>query len=142
LQRASTSGPVCGPAAGKLFGIKASKIELPEKGPVTAILDFLNVQPSDFIVLATHGREGMPRWLHGSGAESVVADLEGHARRIIAHCGLAWDARCLSFHTTVRPVKTSSVLQVRQQIYRSAAGRAHLYKEFLGPLKDALAGTR
>ena len=30
--------------------------------------------------------------------EDVVADLESQARRIIAHCGLPWDRRCLPFH--------------------------------------------
>ena len=30
--------------------------------------------------------------------EDVVADFEPQARRIIAHCGLEWDAACLDFH--------------------------------------------
>ena len=72
--------------------------------------------------------------------EDVVADLEGQARRIVAHCGLEWDARCLSFHTFDRPISTASVTQVRQPIYKSAIGRARNYEEFLGPLKEALAG--
>ena len=29
--------------------------------------------------------------------EDVVADIEGAARRILAHCGLPWDERCLVF---------------------------------------------
>ena len=55
--------------------------------------------------------------------EEVVADLECQARRIIAHCGLAWDAGCLAFHQTLRPVRTISARQVRQPIYHSAVGR-------------------
>ena len=55
--------------------------------------------------------------------EDVVADLEGEARRILVHCGLAWDARCLAFHQTERPVRTASDSQVRQPIYRNAIGR-------------------
>ncbi len=73
--------------------------------------------------------------------EDVVADLEGQARRIIAHCGLTWNVRCLSFHQTDRPVRTASASQVRQPIYNSAVGRGRAYEEFLGPLKDALAGN-
>jgi hypothetical protein len=71
--------------------------------------------------------------------EDVVADLEGAARRIIAHCGLPWDERCLSFHETARPVRTASASQVRQPIYSSAVGRWRAYEEFLDPL---LAGLR
>jgi tetratricopeptide (TPR) repeat protein len=66
--------------------------------------------------------------------EDVVADLEGQARRIIAHCGLDWDPRCLAFHKTERPVRTASAVQVRQPIYDSAAGRWGAYESFLGPL--------
>jgi tetratricopeptide (TPR) repeat protein len=72
--------------------------------------------------------------------EDVVADLEGQARRLVAHCGLAWDERCLSFHTTDRPVRTASATQVRQPIYRSAIGRWRAYEAELGPLLAALAG--
>ncbi len=70
--------------------------------------------------------------------EEVVADLEGQARRIIAHCGLSWDKRCLSFHETIRPVKTASATQVRQPIYQTAVGRWRVYEEQLGPLLSAL----
>jgi tetratricopeptide (TPR) repeat protein len=70
--------------------------------------------------------------------EDVVADLEGQARRIIAHCGLPWNDACLSFHMTERPVRTASASQVRQPIYQTAVGRWRAYEEFLGPLLEAL----
>lgn len=70
--------------------------------------------------------------------EDVVADLEKEARRIIAHCGLAWDDRCLSFHQNDRPVRTASATQVRQPIYGSAVGRWRVYENYLGPLLTAL----
>ncbi|MGA2127269.1 MAG: tetratricopeptide repeat protein [Xanthobacteraceae bacterium] len=70
--------------------------------------------------------------------EDVVADLEGQARHIIAHCGLEWDPRCLAFHATERPVRTASATQVRRPIYRSAIGRWRLYEEFLGALLKEL----
>jgi hypothetical protein len=70
--------------------------------------------------------------------ESVVGDLEGAARRILTHCDLAWDARCLRFHVTDRPVRTASVLQVRQPLYSHAVGRAQPYALRLQPLLEAL----
>jgi tetratricopeptide (TPR) repeat protein len=71
--------------------------------------------------------------------EDVVADLEGTARRILAHCGLAWDARCLDFHRTERPVQTASAAQVRQPIYASSVGRARASGDELTPLIAELA---
>ncbi len=73
--------------------------------------------------------------------EDVVADLESAARRIVAHCGLPWDARCLDFHRTERPVRTASGTQVRQPIYTSSIGRGRAYESFLGPLLAALSGV-
>jgi tetratricopeptide (TPR) repeat protein len=72
--------------------------------------------------------------------EDVVADLEGQARRMLAHCGLAWDEACLAFHRTERPVLTASAAQVRQPIYDSAVGRKRAYEPHLEPLLDALNG--
>ncbi len=71
--------------------------------------------------------------------EDVVADLEGQARRIIAHCGLDWDERCLAFHQTVRPVRTASAMQVRRPIYTKSIKRQRAYEPFLGPLLATLS---
>jgi hypothetical protein len=70
--------------------------------------------------------------------EDVVADLEGQARRIVAHCALTWDPRCLAFHQTERPVLTASAAQVRQPIYNSAIGRSRAYEPFLRPVLTEL----
>jgi hypothetical protein len=69
--------------------------------------------------------------------EELVADLEGEARRIITHCGLDCDPRCLAFHRTQRSVRTPS-MEVRMPIYTSSIGRRRLYEPFLGPLLAAL----
>lgn len=66
--------------------------------------------------------------------EELVADVEGAARRIISHCGLAWDNRCLDFYRTERPVRTASAAQVRKPIYDDSVGRRHKYAAFLAPL--------
>jgi hypothetical protein len=70
--------------------------------------------------------------------EAVVADLEPHARRLIAFCGLDWDDACLDFHRTQRQVRTASVNQVRQPLYRASVGRWRPYQRHLGPLLQAL----
>jgi len=70
--------------------------------------------------------------------EDVVNDLEGSARRFVAHCGLEWDPRCLDFHKTERAVRTASKSQVRQPIYASSLGRWRRHQERLQPLINAL----
>jgi hypothetical protein len=70
--------------------------------------------------------------------EDWVADLEGQARRIVGHCGLDWDGRCLGFHLTERFVRTASATQVRQPIYQTSVGRWRSLELFLEPLIAAL----
>lgn len=72
--------------------------------------------------------------------EAVVADFEGQARRILAHCGLDWDPACLSFYKTERVVRTASLGEVRRPVYRSSVGRWRPEAAVLRPLLDALAG--
>jgi nucleotide-binding universal stress UspA family protein len=52
------------------LGIRVSKVSA--KGdPVTATMEYLADYPTDLMVLATEGREGLPRWMHRSVAESL-----------------------------------------------------------------------
>ena len=70
--------------------------------------------------------------------EAVIEDTEAQVRRLLDFCGLAWDARCLNFHETARPVRTASFHQVRQPLYATSVGRWRPYAHHLGPLIEAL----
>lgn len=70
--------------------------------------------------------------------EDLVDDLEGNVRRMLAHCGLDWDERCLRFHATERKVDTSSAAQVRQPLYRSSLKSWRPDDDLLKALYDAL----
>jgi len=70
--------------------------------------------------------------------EDIVADQEAQARRMIAFCGLDWDDSCIDFHKNQRSIRTASLTQVRQPIYKSSVERWKPYEKFLGPLLDAL----
>lgn len=72
--------------------------------------------------------------------EDVVADLEGQARRLIDYCGLEWEEACLDFHKNKRHVKTASIAQVRQPIYKSSVARWERFKDHLDPLRTAIEG--
>ncbi|MDZ4203155.1 MAG: sulfotransferase [Gallionella sp.] len=70
--------------------------------------------------------------------EDIVADQEKQARTLLEYCGLKWDAACLDFHKTKRQIRTASVTQVRQPIYRTSVQRWRQYEKFLKPLLDEL----
>ncbi len=94
-----------------------------------------------YLDLMEHWRRVMPA---GSMLEvryeNLVENLEVEARRIVDYCGLTWDERCLAFHRTERAVRTASLTQVRQPIYKSSVQRWRHYENHLAPLIAALGG--
>ena len=70
--------------------------------------------------------------------EDLVANTENEARKLINYCALPWSEDCLSFHKTERSIRTASVAQVRQPIYKSSVARWRRYESHLQPLLDAL----
>jgi tetratricopeptide (TPR) repeat protein len=70
--------------------------------------------------------------------EDVVGDVESQARRMVAFCGLDWDASCLDFHLNRRQVRTASNLEVRRPIHRDSVQRWKTYESHLGPLIESL----
>jgi tetratricopeptide (TPR) repeat protein len=90
---------------------------------------------SAYAALMAHWRDVLPPGIIlDVQYEDLVNDLDRQARRIVAHCGLEWDAHCFNFHRTERLVRTASATQVRQPIYKTSIGRWRAYEAFLGPL--------
>jgi tetratricopeptide (TPR) repeat protein len=81
-----------------------------------------------------HWRRVLPVPVLEVDYEETVADLEGVARRLVAWCGLQWEPGCLAFYEGKGPVRTASVVQVRQPIYTRSAGRWKNYESALGGL--------
>ena len=59
-------------AIAKKLGIKVTNVALAPQSTIGGILKYLDDHPADLIVLATQGREGVARWLHGSVAEKLA----------------------------------------------------------------------
>jgi tetratricopeptide (TPR) repeat protein len=78
-----------------------------------------------------HWRRVLPVPVLDVEYEDMVNDLESVARRAIDFCGLEWEPACLEFHRTRRPVRTASVMQVRQPIYRGSVARWRNYEKAL-----------
>ena len=68
-------------------------------------------------------------------------DFETEARRLVAACGLEWEPACLQFHQTARTVRTASVTQVRQPLYRKSLARWKAYEPYLDSLFEQLPGA-
>ncbi|MCC7272536.1 MAG: sulfotransferase [Alphaproteobacteria bacterium] len=74
--------------------------------------------------------------------ESLVAQPEVEARRIIAFLELPWEESCLDVEGNRRVVDTSNYAAVRGPIHGGAVDRWKRYRTQLQPLIDALSGAR
>jgi tetratricopeptide (TPR) repeat protein len=85
-----------------------------------------------------HWRKVLPLPMLEIDYEDTVGDLEGTARKLIDFVGLDWDPVCLSFHETKRTVRTASLSQVRQPIYKKSVQRWKNYETALAPMFRSL----
>lgn len=71
--------------------------------------------------------------------DALVVDPRPEVERLLAACGLDWEEAVLDFHTAAAPVRTASVWQVREPLYRRSSGRWRNYETHLGAVRAALA---
>jgi tetratricopeptide (TPR) repeat protein len=90
-------------------------------------------------------RRLMSHWTSVYGADILDVDYDALVHeprpvveRALGFCGLDWDERCLDFGRADGTVKTASVWQVREPLYRHASGRWRHYERHLGGLRRAL----
>lgn len=74
--------------------------------------------------------------------EEMVTDYENYSKQLIAYIGLPWDPACLQFYKNKRLVKTASLTQVRQPIYKISIQRWQHFAQELQPLLDIVAPYR
>ncbi|TGP19146.1 MULTISPECIES: tetratricopeptide repeat-containing sulfotransferase family protein [unclassified Mesorhizobium] len=98
------------------------------------LADFHNL----YADIMAHWHKVLPGVVHDVRYEDFVADQEGQTRALMAHLGLPWDDKVLSFHETDRPVRTASAAQVRQPMYQGSVDLWKRYGDRLKPLLDRL----
>ena len=84
--------------------------------------------------LMNHWQVVLPRPFHEVRYDRLIDDFETEARRLVAACDLPWEPACLRFHETSRPVRTASVTQVRQPLYRKSLNRWQAYEPHLAAM--------
>lgn len=91
-------------------------------------------QLADHNLLMQHWRDLFPGQIFEVQYEALVDDPDAVARAMLDYVGVAWEPRVLDSHELQRPVKTASVWQVRQPVYKSSKARWQRYQQHLSPL--------
>lgn len=88
--------------------------------------------------MMTHWQSLFPDQIYEVNYERVVADSEQEITQLLNYCGLTLEPQCFNFHKNKRAVRTASVSQVRQPIYKDALKASSPYRAQLAPLIKAL----
>ena len=68
--------------------------------------------------------------------EDLVSEPAVHGRRMVEFCGLPWEEACLHPEQNDRLVRTPSLWQVRQPIYKTSTERWRRYEPWLGAFAE------
>jgi tetratricopeptide (TPR) repeat protein len=88
--------------------------------------------------LMEHWHDVQPGAIYDVSYESLTQNPDDQIRKLLSHCDLDFEERCLHFDKTEAVIKTASAFQVRQPIYTSSVGLWREYGEFIGPMLDEL----
>lgn len=70
--------------------------------------------------------------------DAMVVEPRPAIERLLGYCGLDWEDGVLDFHKAAAPVRTASVWQVREPLYRRSSGRWRNYERHLAAVTAAL----
>ncbi len=91
-------------------------------------------QLADHNLMMHHWQQVFPNEILEINYEDVVDNLEGNARKMLAYIGVDWEPEVLNFNKLERSIKTASVWQVRQPIYKTSKAKWKNYEKYLEPL--------
>jgi tetratricopeptide (TPR) repeat protein len=89
--------------------------------------------------LMAHWQQAAPGLVLDVSYEELARDPRSQAERILAFCGLDWEAACLDVGSNTRTVNTASSAQVREPIHQRSIEAWRRYETQLAPLAGRLA---
>lgn len=104
----------------------------------TYSLDHIGRYYADYVRAMDHYDLVLPGRVHRVIHERLLDDPEAEVRALLEYMRLPFEDGCMEFHRNARAVRTASSEQVRRPINRDGVGQWQPYREWLGPLADAL----
>jgi tetratricopeptide (TPR) repeat protein len=101
-------------------------------------LDWIGQQLVDHNRIMQHWHDVFPGQIMEVVYEDLVEDTPKIAQQMIEFLDLDWEDGVLSHQELDRSVRTASVWQVRQPVYKTSKARWKRYEKWLTPLENAL----
>ncbi len=89
--------------------------------------------------LMDHWHSVMPGKILDVCYEDIINDFDAELKRMLTYLDLPWSDACTHFHNNARPVLTTSSIQVRQPLFKTAVGSWRRYEAQLQPYVKKLS---
>ena len=89
-----------------------------------------------YIDVMDHWKNILPNCFYEVEYEDFIYNQKEETKKLLDYCDLKWENKCMNFHKTIRPVRTSSDHQIRKKIYSNSINRWKIYKQELKKLSD------
>ncbi len=127
------------------LGVQVVKVEIESRDPVHGLTRFLAGHPSGLMVLATRGREGLPRWVNPSIAEAMsrashlqTLFIPAATRGFVDPAGGSLDLRRILIPVDHHPAPIPA-LQAIQQFYRGLGATPEIHLLHVGAIPPVIA---
>ena len=81
--------------------------------------------------LMSFWHQKFPNLIYDLNYEKLIDQPQKEISRLLKYCNLSQDKKCFEHHKNVDTIKTSSFLQARQGIYKSAVGSSKPYNIYI-----------
>ena len=98
------------------------------------IANFYNL----YLELTNYWKKLFPNDIYVAKYENLIKDPEIETRKLIDFCGLEWDSNCLRHDKNKSAIKTASINQARQPIYKSSINTSDNYSKYLEEMFNLL----
>ncbi len=91
-----------------------------------------------YVDIMNHWKKILPNCFYEIEYEDFINNQKKETKKLLDYCSLKWENKCMNFHKTIRPVRTSSDHQIRKKIYSNSIDRWKIYKQELKKLSDII----
>jgi len=127
------------------LGIEVVKVEIEPQDPVHGLKRFLETHPSELMVLATQGREGLPRWVRPSMAEAMsrrarmqTLFIPPHSKSLVDAATGDLDLNRILIPVDHRPAPLGAIKAI-QQFYRALGAKPEIRILHIGDAAPVVA---
>ena len=92
----------------------------------------------NYVDLMNFWKKKLPNFIYDCKYEDLIGNSKIEIEKLLTFCDLDWHDNCLKLYNTKRAIKTVSVAQARQPLYKSSISSSKKFEPFLADLFNNL----